>query len=128
VREKFDGKKWTLPARVYARPLEHYESLALTPALFDRELDVLGYRTVSQVREPGQLDQRVQGGVITNELHTRGFEFWDGRDSAQRFSVSLAGNRVVRLVDGSGNALPLVRLEPEQIGGIYPTQREDRLL
>lgn len=128
VREKFDGKKWMLPARVYSQPLELYESLALTPALFDTELAALGYRQVPQVREPGQVSRQARGELVTYEVYTRGFEFWDGRDPAQQFRVSLQRGRVVRLAALNGDALPLVRLEPEQIGGIYPTQAEDRLL
>src|SRR6187402_2470954 len=46
VREKFEGKKWALPARVYSRPLELYEGLPLTPALFEQEMEALGYRTL----------------------------------------------------------------------------------
>jgi penicillin-binding protein 1B len=30
VRAKFEGKRWALPARVYARPLELYVGRALT--------------------------------------------------------------------------------------------------
>ncbi len=32
VNERFEGDTWALPSRVYARPLELYPGLALTPA------------------------------------------------------------------------------------------------
>lgn len=128
VREKFDGRKWTLPARVYAQPLELYESLTLTPALFERELEALGYRWVASAGEPGQVSRRQRGGRMDYNVYTRGFAFWDGRDPARQFRVSLQGDRVVQLAGPDGEPMPLVRLEPEQIGGIYPTQAEDRLL
>src|SRR5690625_6308598 len=35
-RQKFDGRKWSVPARVYARPLQLYRGLSLTPEL-DRQ-------------------------------------------------------------------------------------------
>lgn len=128
VREKFDGKKWTLPARVYAQPLELYESLTLTPALLERELDALGYRQVPHVASPGQWSRHNQGAEVGYQIYTRGFEFWDGQEPAQQFRLSLGSERVTALTSAGNELLPLVRLEPEQIGGIYPTQAEDRLL
>jgi penicillin-binding protein 1B len=127
VRDKFDGKKWSLPARVYARPLELYEGMALTPTLLESELKALGYRFTSRVSAPGQVSRRVSGDRVRYEIYSRGFEFWDGRDQARRFAVTLRQGQVARLVSG-GDPLALMRLEPEQIGGIYPTAQEDRLL
>src|SRR5690606_27415493 len=58
VRAKFDSKKWALPARVYSRPLELYEGLAMTPQLFEQELRALGYRFVNELKAPGQVAKR----------------------------------------------------------------------
>ena len=38
VRSQFDGKKWSVPARVYARPLELYVGKPLSTEQFDFEL------------------------------------------------------------------------------------------
>ncbi|MDO3381969.1 penicillin-binding protein 1B [Gilvimarinus algae] len=127
VRAKFDGKKWALPARVYARPLELYEGLSLTPNLLERELDALSYRPVASVTRPGFFSRHTAGGYTRYRIYSRGFEFWDGRDKALLFDVVLGPTGVVSLTSDD-KPLPLVRLEPEQIGGIYPTQKEDRLL
>ncbi|MCP8899100.1 penicillin-binding protein 1B [Gilvimarinus xylanilyticus] len=127
VRDKFDGKKWSLPARVYARPLELYEGLALTPNLLERELNALGYRPVESVTRPGYFSRHSAGSYTRYRIYSRGFEFWDGRDKALRFDVVLGPSGVASLTTND-EPLPLVRLEPEQIGGIYPTQAEDRLL
>ncbi|MDO3386079.1 penicillin-binding protein 1B [Gilvimarinus sp. SDUM040013] len=127
VRDKFDGKKWALPARVYARPLELYEGLPITPNLLERELNALGYRWVDAVSKPGQSSRHGAGEYTRYQVYTRGFDFWDGRDRPQKFEVVLGPVGVARLLS-DGSALPLARLEPEQIGGIYPTQKEDRLL
>ena len=127
VRDKFDGKKWSLPARVYARPLELYEGMALTPTLLESELNALGYRFVSRVSTPGQVSRHASGGRIGYDVYSRGFEFWDGRDKARRFGLTISQGQVSRLMSGD-KPLALMRLEPEQIGGIYPTAQEDRLL
>src|SRR6218665_851569 len=72
VREKFEGKKWSLPARVYSRPLELYEGLPLTPVLFEKELEALGYRTTPSVTASGQVSRRAASAQeVTYEVLTR---------------------------------------------------------
>lgn len=129
VREKFEGKKWALPARVYSRPLELYEGLPLTPTLFEKELEALGYRTTAAVTSSGQLMRRAASSdEVTYDVLTRGFNFWDKREEPQRFTLRIDNGKVVSLMDEKGAALPLVRMEPEEIGGIYPNNIEDRVL
>lgn len=129
VREKFEGKKWSLPARVYSRPLELYEGLPLTPVLFEKELEALGYRTTVTVTSSGQVSRRAASAQeVTYEVLTRGFNFWDKREDSQKFTLRIDNGRVVSLMDSKGVALPLVRMEPEEIGGIYPNNIEDRVL
>ena len=53
VQEKFSGKRWTVPAKVYARPLELFVGQKLTKTDFLTELDALGYRRESAASGPG---------------------------------------------------------------------------
>jgi penicillin-binding protein 1B len=130
VRDKFEGKKWSLPARVYARPLELYEGLSLTPQLLEQELKSLGYRFAGDIGQPGQLVKKVSASSMGANylIHSRGFEFWDKREPAQKLSLEVVNGQVRSLRDIAGADLPLVRLEPEAIGGFYPADKEDRLL
>lgn len=129
VREKFDGKKWSLPARVYARPLELYEGLPITPALFEQELQALGYRFVSNLSAPGQVVRRPLSTYnVSYQIHSRGFDFWDKKEEPARFSLAIVEGSVARLSDIAGASIPLQRLEPEEIGGIYPANVQDRIL
>ncbi|RYY73984.1 MAG: penicillin-binding protein 1B [Gammaproteobacteria bacterium] len=129
VREKFEGKKWSLPSRVYSRPLELYEGLPLTPILFEKELEALGYRTMPTITSSGQVSRRAASArEVTYEVLTRGFDFWDKREEPQKFTVRIDEGKVASLMDPKGVALPLVRMEPEEIGGIYPNNIEDRVL
>ena len=54
VQDKFSGKRWTIPAKVYARPLELFVGQKLALKDFLTELDALGYRRVTAVDGPGQ--------------------------------------------------------------------------
>lgn len=129
VRDKFDGKKWSLPARVYSRPLELYQGLPLTPTLFEQELKALGYRFVNNVSAPGQAVKRsLSTQDVSYLVNSRGFDFWDKREAPVRFSLTISDGSVVRLSDIAGAPIPLQRMEPEEIGGIYPANVQDRIL
>jgi penicillin-binding protein 1B len=62
------------------------------------------------------------------EVAVRPFVFWDGTQAAKRIRVAFDGNTVTAVRDAEGRDLPLARLEPLPIGGIYPTNNEDRVL
>ena len=53
VTHQFEGRRWTLPAQVYAAPLELYAGLALPADAIERELQRLEYRSVSKLDRPG---------------------------------------------------------------------------
>jgi len=125
VNERFDGDTWALPSRVYARPLELYPGLALTPAQLEYELVLSSYLAVGVAPQSGQY--RRLGGSL--ELHTRGFAFSDEIQSPRQVQVFFAQGRVEALVDSaSGAELPLLRLPPIILGSYYPHSGEDRLL
>ncbi|HDK37665.1 MAG TPA: penicillin-binding protein 1B, partial [Thiolapillus brandeum] len=125
VRVKFEGKRWAIPARVYARPLELYEGANLTAARLQSELRAVGYRKVKQVRDVAQWSQSGSRFVF----YTREFLFWDGIEPSRKVSLRIDSDTVVALKDAaSGKPLDLLRLEPPEIGSIYPSHKEDRVL
>ncbi|WP_439886288.1 penicillin-binding protein 1B [Pseudomonas sp. MBLB4123] len=124
VQEKFSGKRWTVPAKVYARPLELFVGQKLAKSDFLKELDALGYRRESAASGPGAV--AVAGNNI--ELHTRGFQFYESSEPAQRVRVRFSGDYVAGLNQANGGNLAVARLEPMLIGGLYPAHQEDRVL
>lgn len=124
VQEKFSGKRWTVPAKVYARPLELFVGQKLAKQDFLTELDALGYRRESAADGPGAAV--VNGNVV--DLHTRGFQFYEGAEPAQRLRVRFSGAYVAGLNQGNGSKLAVARMEPLLIGGLYPAHHEDRIL
>lgn len=125
VREKFEGKRFSLPAKVYARPLELFSGKELPASALHWELQRLGYRRVQQVRDAGQYSTAQNQFII----HSKAFTYWDGPQSAQLWSLTFSGGVLVALKNmRSGENQDLVRLEPLLIGGIYPDKNEDREL
>ncbi|UPQ81931.1 penicillin-binding protein 1B [Pseudomonas knackmussii] len=124
VQEKFSGKRWTIPATVYARPLELFVGQKLVKEDFLTELDALGYRREQAVSGPGSMSVAAN----TVEMHTRGFRFYEGVEESQRIRVRFSGDFVAGLNRANGDELPVARLEPVTIGGLYPAHNEDRIL
>ncbi len=125
VRAKFEGKRWALPARVYARPLELYAGRSLTIAELEGELARLGYRDDSRLSRAGSF--HIAGERV--RIRTRAFRYWDGYEPERYLSVQLADGVVMEVADGNdATPLALVRLDPALIASIYPTHNEDRIL
>ncbi len=125
LRAQFDGKRWSLPARVYARPLELYPGRPLTPGRLVRELTGLGYHQRPNPVAPGSY--RRDGDRV--DMVTRDFVFWDGPEPSQALSVVFSQGRIKSVRGDGAKALSLVRLDPRYIGGIYPAHHmEDRVL
>ncbi|MCB2191928.1 MAG: penicillin-binding protein 1B [Deltaproteobacteria bacterium] len=125
VRSRFEGKRFALPARVYARPLELYPGLKLSPGEMKRELALLRYHPASQPKRPGTYDWNGQ----TLDLVTRPFVFADGAQGSLSLRVAFRGGQVGGVYErGQGKALSIARLDPPRIGGIYPGKNEDRVL
>jgi penicillin-binding protein 1B len=125
IYRKFEGNRWSLPARVYARPLELYTGLQLSDAQFAAELKALGYRFVSRPHKPGEV-ARNAGDF---QLVSRPFDFWDGHEVSRALRVGFSANQLTRLQDDrSGETVALARLDPMEIGSIHTALQEDRML
>ena len=124
VREEFEGRRFALPARIFARPLELHAGLNVPQAAVEQELRDLGYRDVRRESEAGWFERRAEG----LEISLRPFVFWDGAQPQMRVRVEFKDGRITGLRDAAGAEVPLARVEPQLIGGIYPANNEDRLL
>ena len=125
IRVQFEGPRWALPARVYARPLELYVGSRVTRDQLIYELDRLGYREVSAKPVTGTW-RKTSSGV---EFVSRAFRFWDGEEPERHLRVNLDAKGIRAMEDlSSGASAALARLDPLEIGSIHPNQAEDRVL
>ena len=124
ITARFEGRRWDLPAHVYARPLELYAGLALTADQLEAEVSRLGYRAVAErPDEPGTF-RRYRNRF---ELRTRPFAFWDGAQPARYYAVTFDDGRVAGLSNGY-DQVAIGRIEPLLVGSIFPDSGEDRLV
>lgn len=123
ITATFTDKMWELPAKVYARPMELFAGARFGLSDVSYELELLGYRKVTNPGQPGQFSSYRN----RLEVYTRGFEFPGEREVSRRVLLEFSGERLQSLAAG-GSRVDLMRLDPLQIGGIYPQHGEDRVL
>ena len=123
VRAQFEGKRWALPARVFARPVELWPGARLDPDSLDAALRRAGYHREDRPRRPGSYGRA--GGRFV--IETREFRFWDAVEPARRIEVRFDAD-TVRSIEAHGGSVPIVRLDPPLVGRIYPRHHEDRVM
>jgi len=124
VTHQFEGRRWTLPAQVYAAPLELYAGLALSAPELERELQRLHYQRAERPDHPGTY--RLSGERLDVQL--RAARFADETRPAALLSITSGAGGLQALRDGAGGDVPVLRLEPLLIGSIFPSHGEDRII
>ncbi len=125
VRQQFEGKRWSIPARVYASPVEIYAGAKMSAPQLLVLLKKLHYRP--DVKLSSQATYHKKSSSIS--LKTRQFTFWDKTQEVQHIRVKFSATEVRSITDlQSGRELAIVRLDPVQIGSFYPAHKEDRVL
>ena len=125
VRNQFEGKRWAIPARVYASPVELYAGYALPAEKFEALLNMLHYRQDAELSVEGTYFK--EGLQIS--VKTRDFAFWDQHQPSMQMSLSFTDMGIESITDiTKSEEVAIVRMDPVQIGSFYPTIKEDRVL
>ena len=125
VRNQFEGKRWAIPARVYASPVELYAGYALPPEKFEALLKMLHYRQDAELSVEGTYFK--EGSQIS--VKTRDFAFWDQHQPSMQMSLSFTDMGIESITDiTKSEEVAIIRMDPVQIGSFYPTIKEDRVL
>lgn len=125
VRDQFEGKRWALPARVFASPTEIYVGSAHDADGMEWLLVQLKYRRDAQLSTQGTYI-RLGDEIV---FRTRDFQFPNKTESSREVRVQFAGGQTILIEDVSaGKPMALLRMEPPVIGSFYPARREDRVL
>jgi len=125
VRKQFEGKRWSIPARVYASPVELYAGLQINAKQLLVLLQKLHYRVDRKLSSQATYSEK--SGQIS--LKTRQFTFADKEQLMQYIRIAFSGSEIRSIMDvQTGKELSIVRLDPVQIGSFYPAHKEDRVL
>jgi penicillin-binding protein 1B len=124
VTQEFQGRHWSVPARVYAAPLELYAGAPITADDLEEELRRLHYRSGDP--SAGSGIYRRSGGSF--DLHARRVRFSDELREADRVSIRADNTSISGLKNVDGSELPVFRLDPPVVGSVFPIHGEDRLV
>jgi len=124
VTQQFQGRHWSVPARVYAAPLEIYAGAPISAADLEDELRRLHYRPGDPAAGAGFY--RRKGGTF--DLHARRARFSDEQREGLLVSISADDNSITALKQQGGAELAVFRLDPPVIGSVSPVHGEDRLV
>ena len=123
ITSTFDGRRWSVPARVYAQPLELYPGLPVEADEIEVELKRLGYRRGPlNLNAPGNYTQPATKSA-QRCAHSRSATVRARRPTSAFASPTTRSNAV-----RERRACELVRLEPPLIGSFFATHGEDRLI
>ena len=125
VRQQFEGKRWAIPARVYANPIDLYVGYAQPIEKLEALLKMLNYRNNATLSVEGSYFK--QGNQL--RIKTRTFTFWDQAQASMTMKVLFNGAAIEKITDLKTNQdIDIVRMDPVQIGSFYPSIKEDRVL
>ena len=124
ITKVFDGRRWSVPARVYAAPLELYPGSRLKQGAFVAELERVGYVRAMSTRNPGTY--RPDGNTV--RVHLRPFQFHDRRRDAEVVDIRFRSHGITDIARPNDFPVPLIRLDPPVIGSFFPSHGEDRLV
>jgi penicillin-binding protein 1B len=124
VKREFQGRHWSVPAHVYAAPLELYVGAPVAANDLEEELHRLHYRPGDPLAGAG--NYRRQGNSFI--LHTRRVRFSDEQRESQLVAISADANSITSLKQADAQELPVFRLDPPVIGSVFPIHGEDRLV
>jgi penicillin-binding protein 1B len=125
VQARFEGQRWSLPAKVYGRALALYPGAPITPPHLLHTLQGLGYRQVTHPNRSGEFSS-YQGRIL---LRTRAFHFPDIERPSNYLEVVLDDQGVKSLKRAAtGEPIGHYRIEPKLIGSLRTAHGEERIL
>jgi len=124
VTQQFQGRHWSVPAHVYAAPIELYAGAPISADDLEEELRRVHYRRGDPAGGPG-VYRRVGNAF---DIQARRVRFIDEQRDAQRVSIHADASSITSMREVNGADLPVFRLDPPVIGSVFPIHGEDRLV
>lgn len=124
VTEKWEGRRWDVPSRIYSDAYLLHPGRDFDPADFEARLRRLGYlEQEGGIDEPG--DYAGDGGRWLVYLHA--FDYPDGSNPPLAVRIETADGTIRAVTNArTGAEIPTAALEPEIVGVVFDQRMEDR--
>lgn len=126
IDNRFAGRLWDIPSKVYSDTTLLYTGQAINRKLFTEKLHRLGYREVSRSPEQAGEMHLSTAGI---EIFLHGFQspYYEQKSGYTR--IGLKDSRIIEIISGDpGTKIPLLELEPEELMLYFGPDRERREL
>ncbi len=125
VQERFAGRRWSIPSKVYSDTTLLYPGRPATAALLKNKLKNLEYRQTKQPPD-AQGEYRMRGRN-TLEINLRPLTVPGRHRAGFPVRITLAADRIQSILNLTNNeSLYTLELEPEELMLFYGQQRERR--
>ena len=125
IVNRFDGRRWVLPSRIYSDTFVLRTGDQSTPEALGGKLTRLLYQKQKETPErAGRF--RLEGSVV--EVFPRDFRYSGRFVHGFRARVEFAAGHVRSIRDASGSSVSALVLEPELLGSVFGEELEDRVI
>ena len=123
VVQRFEGRRWNLPSRIYSDLYQVRAGETAAIGTLTAKLERLYYQRVDgEPDRPGHF--RLEKDAV--EIHTRPFRYPGRLFPDLRARVVFSKDRVKAITAAGGDPLPALVLEPELLGSVFSAELEDR--
>jgi penicillin-binding protein 1B len=126
VTEKFEGKKWRLPSKIYSDSYLLYIGISLRPEELREKLRRLGYHEVPAApKNKGQYHYLPARGLL--EIYLQDFAYPNEAFTGYPVRISFQGSAISRIESAvDGQEIFSLELEPELVTGLYDQIWQER--
>jgi penicillin-binding protein 1B len=126
VSEKFEGKKWRLPSKIYSDSYLLYVGISLRPEELKEKLRRLGYHEVySAPKNKGQYRYQPSQGLW--EIYLQDFVYPTESFQGYPVRIALQGSVITRIENAvDDQEIFSLELEPELVSGFYDQIWQER--
>lgn len=126
IEKRFSGRRWSIPSKVFSDITLLYPGQRINQTLFYEKLHHLGYREV--MHQPVQKgEMRISKSAV--EIFLRDLDLPSHQREALPVRIALKQNRIQVIKHlKSGEMIPILVIEPEEIMLFFGPEREHRKL
>ena len=126
IDERFSGRRWSVPSRIFSDITILYPGQKINRTLFHEKLHRLGYRDVGH--EP-QSKGELRTSTTSVDLFLHDLNVPSRRREGIGVKIRFMRNLIESITNlNSGEPIPLLELEPEEVMLFFGTDRERRRL
>jgi len=126
IEKRFSGRRWSIPSKVYSDSTILYPGQEINPELFFDKLKGLGYREVPY--KPAQKGELRRKGDIL-DLFLNDLNLPIQKREGFPVEITIREGAIIEITNSqSGESIPLLELEPQELSLFFGPEREQRRL